>query len=138
MRWGSAKVAVNRFFHTGNWRAGIVLLAAAIFLARAALPMPVMTPLGLSELVICGAHGIETILVDQNMNRVNPDAPSRNEAEHCGSCILVFAPLWAIALLLGLALFTSATPLLPGDAWRQQRNGFTPALPRAPPHFSWI
>jgi len=131
-------LTIKRLFHAGNWRAGIVMLAAVIFLARAALPMPAMTPLELSGIVICGPHGIETILVDQNMNRVNPDAPSRNEAEHCGSCTLVFAPLWAIALLLGLVQFTPAAPFLPGDAWRQQQKGFTPALPRAPPHFSWI
>jgi len=131
-------LTIRRLFQTGNWRAGIVLLAAALVFARAALPMPMVTPLGMTELVICGAHGIETILVDQNMNRVNPDAPSRNEGEHCGICALVFAPLWAIALLFGLALFTPAAPLRLKDAWRPQHNGFTLALPRAPPRFSWL
>lgn len=131
-------MAVNRSFRKGNWRAGIIMLAAAIFFARAALPVPMMMPPGMSTLVICSAHGVKTILVDQNMNRVSPDAASSEACKHCGICALVFALHWAIALLLGLALFTLAAPVAPGFVWRPQQNAYTLALSRAPPHFSWI
>ena len=111
-------------------------IAAAVLLVRTVLPMSMMMPLGLSELTICGGHGVETILVDQDMNRVNPDAPSRADAEHCGICTIVFGLAWAIALVSGLApliVFVSPRRV---DGWRPQHNGFTLALPRAPPHFA--
>ncbi|MFZ5932262.1 MAG: DUF2946 family protein [Pseudomonadota bacterium] len=108
-------------------------IAAAVLLARAVLPMSMMMPSGLSELVICGVHGVETILVDQDMNRVNPDAPPRPDAEHCGICTLAFGLAWAIALTLGLA--PAAFHLLPlrNSLWPPQRRDFALAHPRAPP-----
>ncbi len=103
---------------------------------RVALPMSMMIPQGLSELIICSAHGVETILVDQDMNRVNPDAPSQGDAEHCGICTIIFGLAWAIALGLILApLIGFVSPRRYG-VWRPQHNGFTLALPRAPPLFA--
>lgn len=93
-------------------------------------------PQGLSELVICGAHGAETILVDQDMNRVHPDARIKDDASHCGLCTLVFGLAWGIALIFGLALFAFYLPPHRNDGWRPQHNGFTLALPRAPPLFA--
>ena len=111
-------------------------IAAAVLLVRAVLPMSMMMPLGLSELVICGVHGVETILVDQDMNRVNPDTPPRPDAEHCGICTLAFGLAWAIALTLGLA--PAAFHLLPlrNSLWPPQRRDFALAHPRAPPFFA--
>jgi len=111
-------------------------IAAAVLLVRAVLPMSMMMPLGLSELVICGAHGVETILVDQDMNRVNPDTPSPDDSEHCGICTIVFGLAWAIALGLILAPLPGFVSPRRGGVWRPRHNGFRPALPRAPPLFA--
>ena len=111
-------------------------IAAAVLLARAALPMSMMTPSGLSELVICGAHGVETILVDQDMNRVNPDTPSQADLEHCGICTIVLGLAWAIALGLILAPLLGLVSSGRSGVWRPHHNGFRPALPRAPPLFA--
>lgn len=111
-------------------------MAVVILVIRAVLPMSMMMPLALSELVICGAHGVETILVDQDMNRVNPDAPFPGDSEHCGICTIVLGLGWAIALASGLAPLIVFVPPSRVDGWQPQYIGFTLALPRAPPHFA--
>lgn len=132
----SNRVAGYSSFRICDRRTLLGWLGAAIIFARAALPMPMMMPVEMVALTICGAHGIETILVDQNMNRVNPDAPPKPSAEHCGVCTLAFGLAWAIALTLGLALI--AFHLLPrrDDVWPTQRRDFALAHPRAPPSFA--
>ncbi len=75
----------HRLFLEKDWRAVTAWLVAAIVFARVVMPMSLLMPLGLSEITICGAHGVETILVDQDMNRINPDAPPRPETAHCGT-----------------------------------------------------
>ncbi|MCK9993894.1 MAG: hypothetical protein Dbin4_02414 [Alphaproteobacteria bacterium] len=119
-----------------NWRLATALLAAALLLARSLTPMSLLMPMGLSEITICGAHGVETILVDQDMNRVNPDTPPRPDTAHCGICTLAFGLAWAIALTLGLA--PAAFHLLPlrNSLWPPQRRDFALAHPRAPPFFA--
>lgn len=107
--------------------------AAALIFARAILPMGMMMPAGLSSVTICGAHGVETIQLDQNMNRVN--AGDREDAQHCGLCTLIFGFIWAAALSLCLAAFTPYTPY-----WRKAGRALLPdfhnASPRSPPAFS--
>ncbi len=129
-------MGANGLFRACDWRILVGGIATIIIFARAVLPMSMMMPLGLSELTICGGHGVETILVDQDMNRVNPDAPSPGDSEHCGICTIVFGLAWAIALVSGLAPLIVFVPPRRVDGWRPQHNGFTLALPRAPPHFA--
>lgn len=119
-----------------NWRLATALLAAALLLARSLTPMGLLMPVGLSEITICGAHGVETILVDQDMNRVNPDAPPRPDTEHCGICTLAFGLAWAIVLTLGLAPAAFHLPPLRNSLWPPQRRDFALAHPRAPPFFA--
>lgn len=95
-----------------------------------------MTPMGISKLTICGGHGVETIFVDQDMNRVNPDAPPAPGAEHCGLCTLVFSLCWAIALIFSLVAPAGFPGLRRDGDGLAQRNRFTLAYSRAPPHFA--
>ena len=112
------------------------MLAAAFVLVHSFLPMRGMMALGFSESVICGAHGIETILLDQDMNRVSPDAAKKQSEGHCGHCTLVLGLLIAIALIISLAYLALLLPLHSGDQWRPQRLAFRLAFSRAPPPFA--
>lgn len=126
----------GRDFLAHKWRNLVGCLAAILMTARAVLPMDVVMPPGFSQITICGAHGIETVLLDQNMNRVNPDAPQKTDSGHCGICTLVFGLAWAIALTLSLAPVTSYVALRRDDVSLPQRDSFSLAFPRAPPRFA--
>lgn len=108
----------------------------AIFIAaRAVIPMGMMMPQELLEITICSAHGTQTVLVDQDMNRADPLRTSQGDG-HCGPCMLVFALAWAIALTLSMAMLA---PLV--VCWRRENGRLTSFVfcsdnPRAPPTFS--
>lgn len=107
--------------------------AALLIFARTILPMGLIMPAGLSSVTICGAHGIETIQLDQNMNRVNPG--DQEDAQHCGLCTLIFGFIWAIALFLCLAAFTAYAPHWRKTGWILLPD-FHNSSPRSPPVFS--
>ena len=92
-------------------------------------------PRELLEISICTSHGPQTILIDRDMNRIDP-LQTRQADSHCGPCLLVFALAWAIALTLSAAMLA---PLV--VRWRRAHVRLASfALcsdnPRAPPHFS--
>lgn len=103
----------------------------ALVFARAILPMNVMTPADVSELTICAAHGVETIQVDKNLNRVNPAVP-QPETGHCGLCTLVFGLTWAIVLTSSLTLLLMPASLGREDDWIALPD-YAAGAPRAPP-----
>jgi len=118
-----------------DWRILMGWAAVLFILARTIIPVDMQAHMGLTEISICSSHGTQTVLVDQNMNRVDPGVANQ-ECDHCGPCAMVFALAWAIALSLSLAIFT---PLI--LRWRDgtaRRPGFAynAAIPRAPPLFS--
>jgi len=119
------------------WRTLLGWVVAAFVAARAIIPMGMTMPPELSEISICGAHGIETILVDQNMNVAGPDrrgpGGGADISSHCGACIFVVAFVWSVALILSLALFAPAVAGWRAENWRQLLFAFSYASPRAPP-----
>ncbi|MEQ1889499.1 MAG: DUF2946 family protein [Alphaproteobacteria bacterium] len=110
---------------------------AAFVAARAIIPMGMTMPPEFSEMSICGAHGIETILVDQNMNVAGPDrrgpGGGADIAGHCGACIFVLALVWSVSLIMSLMLFVPAIAGWHAENWRQLVFAFSLARPRAPP-----
>jgi hypothetical protein len=93
-------------------------------------------PAGVSEITICGAHGLETILIDQDMNRVTPDLVRKQEAGHCGLCTLVFGLFLAIALTMGRAWLAALAAYRSADLWLARRIAFLRSFSRAPPIFT--
>lgn len=91
--------------------------------------------MSLTEISICSSHGTQTMLVDANMNLVDPGAANQ-ECDHCGPCAMVFALAWAIALTLSVAIFAPLILRWRDDTDRQLRFAYSTASPRAPPFFS--
>ena len=124
-----------------TWRTLLGWVVAGLIAMRAVLPMGMMLPAQLSEMTICGAHGTDTLLVDQYMNVVEPDAVGAGNTpfktgepiDHCGACLFVFAFVWSVALILSLVLFAPAVAGWSAGNWRQLAFAFSPGQPRAPP-----
>lgn len=118
-----------------NWRILAGWIAAIFIAARAILPMDMMMPRALLEITICSAHGAQTILLDQDMNRADPSQTDEGGG-HCGPCMLVFALAWAIALTLSVAMLTPLVVRWRHENARLASFAYCSGNPRAPPFFS--
>ena len=125
-------------FNLGEYKRRLLatLLAAIFLIVHSLLPMRILLPAGFLEIEICGVHGLETILVDRDMNRITPDQVRNQGGAHCALCTLVFGLFLAIALTIGLANLAASAACRSTDQWRLRRIAFLRSFSRAPPLFA--